>query len=245
VWSEVPSLLSRRCAANRPGWRPARCAGGVQSGIVGAGRAGLSAGLRCVGPYPRTIRLAVLLRAGWSGTLQGADVYRRVSAGRRRCDRAGDPRESGIRLAAAAGAGAGDRRGAARTRVRAAKRLALTLAGGLTWRRGCARRRAEIVLLIGSPNQVEAVTARFRRRDPVFARRERRGAVPCRQSPRSEARRAIAESSAAIWSNVSRLAVNLDSRDVRLLALGCRVSFVLHGFAVFARHCRLSRWAGR
>jgi enoyl-CoA hydratase/carnithine racemase len=51
--------------------------------------------------------------------------------------------------------------------VRAAKRL-LDLAGRVDLATGFAAEQEEIGTLIGSPNQVEAVTARFERRDPVF-----------------------------------------------------------------------------
>jgi enoyl-CoA hydratase/carnithine racemase len=51
--------------------------------------------------------------------------------------------------------------------VRAAKRL-LDLAGRVDLAAGFAAEQEEIGALIGSPNQVEAVTARFERRDPVF-----------------------------------------------------------------------------
>ena len=51
--------------------------------------------------------------------------------------------------------------------VRAAKRL-LDLAGRVDLAAGFAAEQVEIRALIGSPNQVEAVTARFEKRDPVF-----------------------------------------------------------------------------
>ena len=51
--------------------------------------------------------------------------------------------------------------------VRAAKRL-LDLAGRTDLASGFAAEQEEIRALIGSPNQVEAVTARFEKRDPVF-----------------------------------------------------------------------------
>jgi enoyl-CoA hydratase/carnithine racemase len=51
--------------------------------------------------------------------------------------------------------------------VRAAKRL-LDLAGRTDLAAGFAAEQDEIRALIGSPNQVEAVTARFDKRDPVF-----------------------------------------------------------------------------
>ena len=51
--------------------------------------------------------------------------------------------------------------------IRAAKRL-LGLAGRTTLAEGFAAEQKEIRALIGSPNQVEAVTARFEKRDPVF-----------------------------------------------------------------------------
>jgi enoyl-CoA hydratase/carnithine racemase len=51
--------------------------------------------------------------------------------------------------------------------VRAAKRL-LDLAGRTDLASGFAAEQDEIRALIGSPNQVEAVTARFEKRDPVF-----------------------------------------------------------------------------
>jgi enoyl-CoA hydratase/carnithine racemase len=51
--------------------------------------------------------------------------------------------------------------------VRAAKRL-LDLAGRTSLASGFAAEQEEIRALIGSPNQVEAVTARFEKRDPVF-----------------------------------------------------------------------------
>jgi enoyl-CoA hydratase/carnithine racemase len=51
--------------------------------------------------------------------------------------------------------------------VRAAKRL-LNLAGRTDLTSGFAAEQDEISALIGSPNQVEAVTARFEKRDPVF-----------------------------------------------------------------------------
>src|SRR5215469_2654951 len=51
--------------------------------------------------------------------------------------------------------------------IRAAKRL-LTLAGRTDLAAGFAAEQEEIRALIGSPNQVEAVTARFEKRDPVF-----------------------------------------------------------------------------
>ena len=52
--------------------------------------------------------------------------------------------------------------------VRAAKRL-LDLAGRTDLASGLAAEQQEIRALIGSPNQVEAVTARFEKRDPSFA----------------------------------------------------------------------------
>jgi len=52
--------------------------------------------------------------------------------------------------------------------IRAAKRL-LDLAGRTTLADGFAAEQVEIRALIGSPNQVEAVTARFEKRDPGFA----------------------------------------------------------------------------
>src|SRR5215471_1674899 len=51
--------------------------------------------------------------------------------------------------------------------IRAAKRL-LTLAGRHDLASGFAAEQAEIRALIGSPNQVEAVAARFEKRDPTF-----------------------------------------------------------------------------
>ncbi|MGH3263095.1 MAG: crotonase/enoyl-CoA hydratase family protein [Trebonia sp.] len=51
--------------------------------------------------------------------------------------------------------------------VRAAKRL-LDLAGRVDLATGFAAEQDEIRALIGSPNQVEAVTARFQKRNPVF-----------------------------------------------------------------------------
>jgi enoyl-CoA hydratase/carnithine racemase len=51
--------------------------------------------------------------------------------------------------------------------VRAAKRL-LDQAGRVDLRTGFAAEQTEIGALIGSPNQVEAVTAGFEKRDPVF-----------------------------------------------------------------------------
>ena len=51
--------------------------------------------------------------------------------------------------------------------VRAAKRL-LDLAGRTDLASGFAAEQEEIRALIGSPNQVEAVTARFEKRDPAF-----------------------------------------------------------------------------
>jgi len=51
--------------------------------------------------------------------------------------------------------------------IRAAKRL-LDLAGRTTLADGFAAEQVEIRALIGSPNQVEAVTARFEKRDPGF-----------------------------------------------------------------------------
>ena len=52
--------------------------------------------------------------------------------------------------------------------IRAAKRL-LDLAGRADLASGFAAEQEEIRALIGSPNQVEAVTARFEKRDPRFA----------------------------------------------------------------------------
>jgi enoyl-CoA hydratase/carnithine racemase len=52
--------------------------------------------------------------------------------------------------------------------IRAAKRL-LDLAGRTSLADGFAAEQEEIRALIGSPNQVEAVTARFAKRDPGFA----------------------------------------------------------------------------
>jgi enoyl-CoA hydratase/carnithine racemase len=52
--------------------------------------------------------------------------------------------------------------------IRAAKRL-LNLAGRCDLASGFAAEQREIRALIGSPNQVEAVTARFEKRDPTFA----------------------------------------------------------------------------
>jgi enoyl-CoA hydratase/carnithine racemase len=52
--------------------------------------------------------------------------------------------------------------------IRAAKRL-LNLAGQVDLASGFAAEQKEIRALIGSPNQVEAVTARFEKRDPTFA----------------------------------------------------------------------------
>lgn len=52
--------------------------------------------------------------------------------------------------------------------IRAAKRL-LNLAGRQDLASGLAAEQTEIRALIGSPNQVEAVTARFEKRDPTFA----------------------------------------------------------------------------
>ena len=51
--------------------------------------------------------------------------------------------------------------------IRAAKRL-LDLAGRTDLAAGFAAEQEEIRALIGSPNQVEAVTAHFEKRDPVF-----------------------------------------------------------------------------
>jgi hypothetical protein len=51
--------------------------------------------------------------------------------------------------------------------VRAAKRL-LDLAGRVDLATGFAAEQTEIGALIGSPNQVEAVTAGFEKRDPIF-----------------------------------------------------------------------------
>jgi enoyl-CoA hydratase/carnithine racemase len=71
-----------------------------------------------------------------------------------------DPREAALALA---------RQIAARSphAVRAAKRL-LDLAGRVDLATGFAAEQTEIGALIGSPNQVEAVTAGFDGRDPVF-----------------------------------------------------------------------------
>jgi enoyl-CoA hydratase/carnithine racemase len=52
--------------------------------------------------------------------------------------------------------------------IRAAKRL-LNLAGRVELASGLAAEQKEIRALIGSPNQVEAVTARFEKRTPAFA----------------------------------------------------------------------------
>jgi enoyl-CoA hydratase/carnithine racemase len=52
--------------------------------------------------------------------------------------------------------------------IRAAKRL-LNLAGRVDLESGLAAEQQEIRALVGSPNQAEAVTARFERRNPVFA----------------------------------------------------------------------------
>jgi enoyl-CoA hydratase/carnithine racemase len=52
--------------------------------------------------------------------------------------------------------------------IRAAKRL-LNLAGRVELATGLAAEQQEIRALIGSPNQVEAVTARFEQRNPAFA----------------------------------------------------------------------------
>jgi len=52
--------------------------------------------------------------------------------------------------------------------IRAAKRL-LNLAGRIDLGSGFAAEQTEIRALIGSPNQVEAVTARFEKRTPTFA----------------------------------------------------------------------------
>jgi len=52
--------------------------------------------------------------------------------------------------------------------IRAAKRL-LNLAGQVDFASGLAAEQREIRALIGSPNQAEAVTARFERRNPTFA----------------------------------------------------------------------------
>jgi enoyl-CoA hydratase/carnithine racemase len=52
--------------------------------------------------------------------------------------------------------------------IRAAKRL-LNLAGRVELAAGLAAEQQEIRALIGSPNQVEAVTARFEKRNPAFA----------------------------------------------------------------------------
>jgi enoyl-CoA hydratase/carnithine racemase len=52
--------------------------------------------------------------------------------------------------------------------IRAAKRL-LNLAGRVRLESGLAAEQKEIRALIGSPNQVEAVTARFEKRTPTFA----------------------------------------------------------------------------
>lgn len=52
--------------------------------------------------------------------------------------------------------------------IRAAKRL-LNLAGRVELASGLAAEQQEIRALIGSPNQAEAVTARFERRNPAFA----------------------------------------------------------------------------
>jgi len=51
--------------------------------------------------------------------------------------------------------------------VRAAKRL-LTISGRVDHEMGFAAERTEISTLIGSPNQVEALNARFQKRSPVF-----------------------------------------------------------------------------
>jgi enoyl-CoA hydratase/carnithine racemase len=51
--------------------------------------------------------------------------------------------------------------------VRAAKRL-LDLGGRVDLEAGFAAEQTEIGALIGSPNQAEAVTARFEKRDPTF-----------------------------------------------------------------------------
>lgn len=51
--------------------------------------------------------------------------------------------------------------------VRAAKRL-LDLAGRVDLETGLAAERAEMAALVGSPNQVEAITASFENRPPVF-----------------------------------------------------------------------------
>ena len=51
--------------------------------------------------------------------------------------------------------------------IRAAKRL-LDLAGRTDLASGFAAEQEEIGALIGSPNQLEAVTARFEKRDPIF-----------------------------------------------------------------------------
>jgi enoyl-CoA hydratase/carnithine racemase len=52
--------------------------------------------------------------------------------------------------------------------IRAAKRL-LDLAGRASLATGLAREQLEIAALIGSPNQLEAITARFSKRPPKFA----------------------------------------------------------------------------
>jgi enoyl-CoA hydratase/carnithine racemase len=52
--------------------------------------------------------------------------------------------------------------------IRAAKRL-LNLAGRVELASGLAAEQKEIRALIGSPNQLEAVTARFEKRNPTFA----------------------------------------------------------------------------
>ena len=72
-----------------------------------------------------------------------------------------DPRQAALELA---------RSIAARSphAIRAAKRL-LNLAGRVDLRAGFAAEQEEIGVLIGSPNQVEAVTAEFEKRPPRFA----------------------------------------------------------------------------
>jgi enoyl-CoA hydratase/carnithine racemase len=68
---------------------------------------------------------------------------------------------------AAARAVAGEIAGRSPHAIRAAKRL-LDLAGRASLADGFAAEQEEIRALIGSPNQVEAVTARFERREPGF-----------------------------------------------------------------------------
>ena len=106
---------------------------------------------------PRLVGIDKAKELTWTGRMVTGEEAARIGLATRVSER---PREDAMALAA-------EIAGKSPQAIRAGKRL-LELAGRVPLQEGFANEFKEISALIGSPDQVEAVTAFFEKRDPVF-----------------------------------------------------------------------------